>query len=1008
MTIYSKSVNKFPILEKKRERNRIRHELSQPIEISAQSNFTSESMPSLDEKLLSGALLEKTKKTSPYAIQYFRQLFSQAYSDPLKYFLASLNTPKEYSLENFITGVQSFIQIANKNYSARESFYGNSFLGLHYNNDLAEYWNKEHSEKIRSDQLYSLCPNEWEFLDLECLALVYKGDKPSQALDKLIQGPTVVDCGQFCQLSIWFGIRYMLGDDELFNQLFGKTPLYITQLSYRPIENPLKPVGNPLYPFFQKVNISEVKTSAVYITHVANHTDYVFKHPGDNYGGDNCILMNGEYAIFDPSLKKTLHLTREEVEKLLREAFDAKPNEHDQNRLDLYGEDPALIHDKFGMRHQTLIGLARLLANKQLYEKDWQSDSPKRDQSTLLFDFEKFYAWVKKNKTPILTAQYTPYTEEKLHVPLLLTQQLPHENRHTMSFSTFKTDSALHKKMHQAAIKFCADVMKAKSCCMIFSGKAGIGKTALAVCCAKELISRGKQVLWISEVTVKGWMQKATSIADLATSQIEIQSLLARDPDVVFLDDDNIVGHAGEVLLEAIYAWYVTHPGKGLLITSNVAVNFEKCYGFKLEGTIPPPFLDYTSEQYENTIILSSLNGGSLRPQPDFKIAELSDEQKIDALLSCNTESSIGIVISHESYRAEERFFNKDVEYIPAFDSEVLAAVRRSLTEKHILGPDYEKINPEHRKWLKQFEREETYLWRNGKYEIRPACPGIAVKIFEKTDRAFIVVEIKSYFSFADKENQILPDCVDQILSVINYAHDQGGKKVIIINRTTFNHAMLLEKIKKEINHQEKERTISRMDTLLFSPCLRAVSQPVFKKTEIRKPSKDQTQYDSDFGIEYFDYNFQGCTSTSIGAKTSNDILPETQYSSSNALISGYSPSLFSSKQEETKEVKFNNKKSVEALLTEIFKIPCTLLAITETRQEIKFTINQSFQDLETYSNVLLKLNLDIRLIPTQSLIGGLIKNPGKIEILHSLTEISRKLALSVDLNKKLTVNYSQ
>jgi DNA replication protein DnaC len=932
--------------------------------------------------------LKPIKDAPSPAIQDLRKLYSQEYSTHLKDFLSSFDVPRERSLAVFKSGIKKFAQCVNRNYQERQEFYGNTFLGLHYRNDLVRLWNTTYPKTpISFTQLYFLHPKEWDYLFLQNReALVYKGDKPSMALDQLIHGPVILDCGQFCLLSILFGYRYMLGN-ELFNQLFGKSPLYITPSLYHPIKDLLNPMGNPLYSFFEEVKISEMKTiaSSVYLTHVANHSEYFLKHPGGNFDGENCLVMEDGYTIFDPAETKTTHLARGDVKKLLWKAFNEEPDEHDKDKLTLYKaqyeKDPTAVHDLSGIKFDKLINLAELLAHKKIDEQDWKADASQRPQSSLSFNFEKFFAWVKKNEAPFLTVKYNPYAEDKLNIPRELMQKFPYENKYQMSFATFKTDSSLHKRMHEIALTFCAYVMEEKSCCVIISGKAGIGKTATAVCCAKELVSRGKNLLWISEVSLNHWTENANNLDTLFSCRSKIRSMLADEPHVVFLDDNNISGYAGQVLLEEIYSWYVTHPGKGLMMTSNEAVNFKKCYGSQLEGIIPAPFLNYTSEQYENIIILSSLMGNSLRPQPDFKIAELSDEKKIEALLNSYAESSIGIMVSHEAYLASRQAFIQDLEFVPAIDAKLVNSIRYSLLKTNTLGPEYEKLSDAQKKWLKIFEIPERREWRNNEDVFIPHHTGIGARIFEKTKHTYIAVEILSEISH--KQVYIDSDCLRQILSLINYAHDHGGKKIIFINRTTFSHSECLEKIKEEIGRSEKERTISRMNCLLFSPYLGSVKKSnenrdilgtILKEPDstVTFPSLTQSQQKNDFiwglGVESFCYK---------------DV--------------GVSPLLFSLKPEEIKKV--DNHVRVETALMKIFQKTCILLPISETLYEIKFLVKQSFKNLEKYSKILLTLGLEIRLLKPSSL-GVVIQAPAKIEILHSLTEISSKLELAPTLNK--------
>lgn len=132
------------------------------------------------------------------------------------------NEPRDVNKFNpadFIRGLEAFIGLANLNYDERVTVFGTQFGGLHYANDLAVLWNTEHSNNpITGLDLPFLAPNSWEcYLEHPRVAYKYSGNQPALALDQFLQGPSVIDCGMFCQLSILFGIRYMLGDD-IFNR----------------------------------------------------------------------------------------------------------------------------------------------------------------------------------------------------------------------------------------------------------------------------------------------------------------------------------------------------------------------------------------------------------------------------------------------------------------------------------------------------------------------------------------------------------------------------------------------------------------------------------------------------------------------------------------------------------------------------------------------------------------------------------------------------------------------
>src|SRR5207244_2680615 len=106
--------------------------------------------------------------------------------------------------------------------------------------------------------------------------------------------------------------------------------------------------------------------------------------------------------------------------------------------------------------------------------------------------------------------------------PEELLNAIPFENKKSMDFFNFKQDTQQQKELMATSKQFCHNVMASQSQLVILTGKAGVGKTASAVCAAKELASRGKNVVWISEVMVNGWADQAKSMADLGKCEQEI------------------------------------------------------------------------------------------------------------------------------------------------------------------------------------------------------------------------------------------------------------------------------------------------------------------------------------------------------------------------------------------------------------------------------------------------------------------------------------------------------
>lgn len=744
----------------------------------------------------------------PLTIKYLRELQGSPPSAQLKTLLSNFAQPKAIDYKTFREGVKKFIELANTNPVAggpektdREALYGNRYAGLHYSNDLARMWNARGSDKTGAHDLTGIVPPELEYsFEDGLMTIIYRGQQPAQALDTLIKGPSVIDCGMFAELSLWFGIRYMLGN-ERFNQCFGRTPFFITQTVYNRMSHGSKQNhGNPLYAFLSPVKTVPFET--VIVRHIANSPLYPLKHPGENYGGENCIVMDGEYHIFDPCLPCIQPLTEMNVKNILRYQFNIERTVADSERISLYAKNPGAMNPRFSMSYETLIGLADNLAEKQLTEEEFNQieQSPELEHA---FDLDKFSRWLhtlEQNSQTEELPDYVPQSIDYTQIPLELLEALPFENRKTMDFSTFRADTPQQRELANLSRQFCNSIMTMESRLLILTGKTGVGKTASAACAAKELATRGKKVTWISEVMVKGWADKVQSIEELDNCGLAIDALLAENPDAVFLDDDNLSGFSGNLLLEKIYAWYAKNPGKGLYITSNEPVSFKKCYGHKLDGYQPPPFTHYDSPQYLNWQVRENLGGSSLRSRKDGQ--------------------SIGAIVNEAIFERQKEHLI-DFELVPAFDvdSEMVPISQALRAGKAIHACEaYQRLKPIQKKWLDVFKTAGYYRSTYGSGGYRPIYEpphwSVAPLKFEKTSCKTIALELMEYNSQYSGKS-INSDCMEQLLRILNYVHDQGGRRLILINKTSYSPEEFLAQIKKHLPKAEKERTWSRLMLLL-------------------------------------------------------------------------------------------------------------------------------------------------------------------------------------------------
>lgn len=760
------------------------------------------------------------KKRHP-AHQKFSKLQTSAKSLPHRDFIIRLNAPNQMDESSLISGATEFARLANMSPQERLAFYGNELHGVHYNVDLADIWNKHNSEPIESNQTTLICPPCWDYIIKNCqLALVYRGNSPAQAMDAILQGPTVIDCGMFCQLGIWFGIRNTLGDQK-FNALFGKTPFYITQLIYNRVLQSSEPYnGCPLFSFFDaepnRDDNKDIQKHGLSFRHISNHPSYQLKHPGGLARGHNCFVVAEQYTLFDPSAEVSSGLSKRAIEEALRAAFNKPQDRADELKMAQYTKNPQSEHPSFGISYADLLKEAEGLSATELTPEQWADSSAGDINANLYFNFSKFKQWVDQMEAAAnCKSTYQPLPDAALNVPKTLLDQIPYENRDKMSFESFISSTPLQKKLVDLAKAFCQKIMQGESCMITLTGQAGIGKTASAVACAKELASRGKHIIWISEVMVSGWVTQAKTMEELEACRTEITLLLETNPDAVFLDDNNLIGFSGRVLLEVIYSWYVENPGKGLYLSSNERITFNRCYGLTSNAEYHcPPFPGYDNPCYQNSTVLENLAGKGFRLEAPPETFSVSDQEKLKRIAKVNVKDpSAAIIVSIDAVMGN---LNADLEFVPSFPRDVFTPMVRSLMASDTLGPTYNKLSEAQKKYTKRFPVFKHFRNKDGMTTIKNGYhyTGIYVRIFDKTDHTAIAIELTQDTHWSGKEI-INENCIKQLLSVVNFAHDQGGRQVLILNNTTFSHKEIYEKIKLQLPEREKQRTISRLEQLL-------------------------------------------------------------------------------------------------------------------------------------------------------------------------------------------------
>lgn len=328
-------------------------------------------------------------------IEYLRNLHTLKPSIQLAQYLSTLQMPKEQSADLFIAGVKEFARIANLNGIARTGFFGTPFGGLHYSTDLQQLWDNTFPTKIPLDRLFCLAPSVWQDVMIKgARMLIYKGDKPSEALDKLLQGPTIIDCGMFCQLSIYFGIRYILGNDR-FNEVFSKIYIHITQYLYEKSTDLSSPqFKNPFEQFSTTARNADSK--AVNIIAIVNYPYYKAKHPAGNSQVNNCLQIDGMYTIFGPTLSKTMDIPASVIEEHMLQKFNDPQTIDDKKELAYFATQKNKIHPITQLSYEELIRLAEEWKNLTMDMKTWKNhEAFGNPKYTFRFDLEKFKHWLK-------------------------------------------------------------------------------------------------------------------------------------------------------------------------------------------------------------------------------------------------------------------------------------------------------------------------------------------------------------------------------------------------------------------------------------------------------------------------------------------------------------------------------------------------------------------------------------------------------------------------------------
>ncbi|KAK5043465.1 hypothetical protein LTR84_011959 [Exophiala bonariae] len=236
--------------------------------------------------------------------------YLEAYFDELKDF----SRPR--TEDTIIEGACRFAFFTNLDGPKRAKYYGSELKGLHYVDSFTELWNS-HYPTVRLTAAHMdvkrVCPPSWSSVKGDSgWTLTYRGEgTTSQALNELLLGPTVLDCGLWTEMAEWNKIRWMLGDPEVDLKFkFRKGEFYLTQRCFTPR-------GNLLYRFYDPVE----EKHRIRVRLVFNHATYSYKHPGGMARLFHALEVDGRCMIFSPGAFSHI-LTPVELDQLLKELYN--------------------------------------------------------------------------------------------------------------------------------------------------------------------------------------------------------------------------------------------------------------------------------------------------------------------------------------------------------------------------------------------------------------------------------------------------------------------------------------------------------------------------------------------------------------------------------------------------------------------------------------------------------------------------------------------------------------
>ncbi|MFH1653730.1 MAG: ATP-binding protein, partial [Pseudomonadota bacterium] len=379
---------------------------------------------------------------------------------------------------------------------------------------------------------------------LSPFSYTYAGPDPAEGLREFIKGPAIIDCGMYCQLSLYYAIMTTIGDEK-FNSIFSKKPLTLGAILFDPDHN-------DLFPFLSSTPQSD-EPLLFGVGYVAGDPNYEIEHPGGAYGGNNYVFVKDEEGsqqsilLFDPNSSPQTANSIEEVRRALFAHMSDPPSE-----LDI---DPDIL------RHAPT---ERLLKVDRLSYFGWGA-------------FIQYIAV----STTFPNCGQTEQPSEKSE-----------SNKAKWTLENFPVLPG-QEIMFESAKRFTSE----RPACCYFYGPPGTGKTTVARLTLEQLVNSGvdpETILWIDHNDVSIVDMSITCNPETGLPEFDPSALREKITGAIswlFVDDANIEGARLEALMKCVFDWYYGQDRdepRSLLITANTPLAFTEKQVYRSVSLLHP------------------------------------------------------------------------------------------------------------------------------------------------------------------------------------------------------------------------------------------------------------------------------------------------------------------------------------------------------------------------------------------------------------------------------------